>query len=231
MFVAGFGPTVVAPTGVAPTGVGPTGFGPTGVVPSGSSRSSPMASPTSLKKGSEHHPSSSAASHSPSTHTVSSPKTPVSSSKSPKVARRVFTPGSFCFVDQVDEMAEEFNNSEERPVEIKDTEERPVEITDTEERPVDIIPEVEKGNQHTEPNWLLELTSKFSEKIIDECSGRTKAAVKNNEAVQVCIINERIRFLLCWRKNVIPYFNVLFVRVCKTIEPSRMRSSTPLLLI
>ena len=167
MFVAGFGPT---------------GVGPTGVVPSGSSRPSPMASPTSLKKGSEHHPSSSAASHSPSTHAVSSPKTPVSSSKSPKVARRVLTPGSFSFVDQVDEMAGEFNNSEERPVE----------ITDTEERPVDIIPEVEKGNQHTEPNWLLELTSKFSEKIIDECSGRTKAAVKNNEAVQVCIIIERI---------------------------------------
>ena len=101
---------------------------------------------------------------SPSAPTVCSPKTPVSSLKGSKVARRVLTPGSFCFDDNVEKM--------------------PAEITETEDTSVD-IPEIEKVNQHTEPNWLLDLTSMFSEKIIEECSGKTKAAVKKNEAIKV----------------------------------------------
>ena len=101
---------------------------------------------------------------SPSAPTVCSPKTPVSSVKGSKVARRVLTPGSFCFDDNVEKM--------------------PAEITETEDTSVD-IPEIEKVNQHTDPNWLLDLTSMFSEKIVDECSGKTKVAVKKNEAIKV----------------------------------------------
>ena len=101
---------------------------------------------------------------SPAAPTVSSPHTPVSSFKESKVARRVLTPGSFCFDDIVEKL--------------------PTEITEPEDTSVD-VPETEKVNQHTEPNWLLDLTSKFTEKIVEECSGKAKAAVKKNEVIKV----------------------------------------------
>ena len=42
-----------------------------------------------------------------------------------------------------------------------------------------------KETQHTEPKWLENLTGNFYEKIIEQCSGKTRIAVNNNEVIKV----------------------------------------------
>ena len=63
-----------------------------------------------------------------------------------------------------------------------------VSLTETSdsESDTDKMVETLKETQHTEPKWLENLTSNFYEKIIEQCSGKTRIAVDNNEDIKVC---------------------------------------------
>ena len=49
---------------------------------------------------------------------------------------------------------------------------------------LDMSTSTRKDTQHTVPNWLENLTKNFQTEVVDECSSRTRSAVKKNEKIQ-----------------------------------------------
>ena len=49
---------------------------------------------------------------------------------------------------------------------------------------LDMSTSTRKDTQHTVPNWLENLTKNFQTEVVDECSSRTRIAVKKNEKIQ-----------------------------------------------